>query len=66
MLDSLNHLVRLVEKHRGHRQAEGLGGLEVDEQLKRRRLLHGQLGGVVALQDFPDIAPGAPPDLDGV
>src|SRR5438445_586450 len=37
----LEHLVRLEEDGWGNRQAEGLGGLEVDDQLELRGLLHG-------------------------
>jgi hypothetical protein len=38
--NSSNHLVGLEKEGRGDRQAEGLGGLEVDHQLKLHRLLH--------------------------
>src|SRR5437879_6111943 len=37
----LDHLVRLEKEHRGDGEAERLGGLEVDDQLELRGLLHG-------------------------
>jgi hypothetical protein len=40
-----DHLVGLEEERRGNGAAEGLGGLEVDDQLERRGLLHRQVGG---------------------
>ena len=36
---SLDDLIRPLEERRRDRQAEGLGGLEVDDQLELRRLL---------------------------
>jgi hypothetical protein len=36
---------------RRDRQAESLGGLEVDDQLKRARLLYGQVGKLGAVED---------------
>src|SRR5262249_52628836 len=38
-----DHLVRLEEERRGNREAERFGGLEVDDQLELRGLLHGQV-----------------------
>jgi hypothetical protein len=35
----LNHLIRPLQERRRDRQAEGLGGLEVDDELQLRRLL---------------------------
>jgi len=37
---SLDHLIRPLQERRRDRQAEGLGGLEVDDQFKGCRLLH--------------------------
>ena len=42
--DSLYDLIRPRQQRRRDRQAEGLGGLEVDDQLEFRRLLDGKLG----------------------
>src|SRR5215471_6093870 len=54
-----DHLVRLEEERRGYRQSEVLGGLEVDDQLELRGLLHGEVGGLGPLQDFIDIGGSA-------
>jgi hypothetical protein len=37
----LDHLIGAQQQRLWDRQAEGLGGLEVDDQLELRRLLHG-------------------------
>src|SRR5262245_1836214 len=49
---SLDHLICPLQKRLGDRQPKGLGGLEVDDQLARRRLLDGQVGGLSALEDL--------------
>ena len=41
-----------------HGEAEGLGGLEVDHQLKYGRLLDRQIGGLGTLQDLPGVNSG--------
>src|SRR5262245_1630153 len=48
-----DHLVRLEEKGRGDRETQGLGGLEVDDQLELRGLLHGE---VCRLGTFEDLS----------
>src|SRR5712692_5833517 len=60
---SLNYLVRPPQQRRRDRQAEGLGGLAVDDQLELRRLLDGQVGGLSAAQDLVHIGGGAPPQI---
>src|SRR5215211_6858674 len=55
---SLDHLVRLEEKARRNREAEGLGSLEVDDQLELHRLLHGEVPRVSPLQDLVHIGSG--------
>ena len=42
---SLDHLVRPQQQRRRDRQAERLGGLEVDDQLELGGLLDGEVGG---------------------
>ncbi len=46
------HLVRPHEEHRRERQAERLGGLEVDDQGYLIGPLDGQVGGLGALQNL--------------
>ncbi len=52
----LDHLVRPDQQRLRNRQAEGLRGLEVDDQLERRRLLHGDITGLRALYDASNVA----------
>jgi len=56
---SADHLVRLEEDDRGDGEPEGLGGLEVDDQLKFRGLLHREVSRFGAFQDLIDIRGGA-------
>jgi len=46
---SLDHLVRPLQERRRDRQAEGLGGLEVDDEVEPIELLNRQISGVAAL-----------------
>ena len=48
----LDHLIRPLQERRRDRQTEGLGGLEVDDQLERRRLLHWEVGGLGAAENL--------------
>jgi hypothetical protein len=48
--DLLDHLVGPAEHREWHADAECLGCLEIDDQLNLCRLLHGQVGGLVAFQ----------------
>ena len=58
-----DHFVGLEEEGWGNGEAEGLGGLEVDHQLKCRGLLDGEVGGFGALQDLVHIDCCAPMDV---
>src|ERR1700726_2172893 len=44
-LGKLPHLIRPLQERLWDRQAEGLSGLEVDDQLEVRRSLDGEIGG---------------------
>jgi hypothetical protein len=56
---SADDLVGLEEERRGDRQAEGLSGREVDDQIKPHDLIDGQVARLGPLQDFVHIG-GAP------
>ena len=56
----LDHLIRPQQQRRRDRQAERLGGLEVDDQLELGRLLDGEVGGLRALEDLVHEVGGAP------
>ena len=55
-----DHLGRLEEKHRGDGKAEGLGGLEVDDQLEFYRLLHREISRLGAFEDFVHVGGRTP------
>src|SRR5262249_48298773 len=52
---SLDHLIRPRQQRRGDRQAERLGGLEVDDQLELGRLLDWEIGRLRTLANPGDI-----------
>src|SRR5215472_10022034 len=54
----LDHLIGPDEQQLWHSQAERLGGLQIDDQLERCRLLEWQLGGVFAFQNPIDVISG--------
>src|SRR5437763_599070 len=56
---SANHLICLEEDGWGNGEAEGLGCLEVDDQLELHRLLHRQVGGFRPLEDAIHVVGGA-------
>src|SRR5437870_7444047 len=53
---SFNHLVRAQQYRLRDRNAERLGGLEVDHELELGRLFHRKLAGLRALEDLVDEA----------
>ena len=50
-----------VKLGRRNRQADLLGGLQVDHQLELHRLLHGKIGRLSPVQDLVNIASGVSP-----
>src|SRR5712692_8834224 len=55
----MDHLVRPHQERRRDRQPEGLGGLEIDDQVELGRALDWQLTGFGALEDRSHVASGA-------
>jgi hypothetical protein len=59
----LDHLVGAQQNRLRHRQAKGLGGLEVDGYLKFCRKLHWEIAWLLAAQDAIGISGGATPSV---
>src|SRR5215510_438210 len=57
---SFDDVVRLQDERRGNGQAYGLGGLAIDNQLERRRLLDRKITRLRALQDLVNVSGGTP------
>src|SRR5262249_54873300 len=53
-----DQLVGAAAQRERHSQAERLGGLQVDDQLDLRGLLHRQVGGLLALEDATGVDAG--------
>jgi hypothetical protein len=60
----MDYLIRQDKEGRRNRDPEGLGSLEVEDQLKPHGLLHGQVGGLGSLLDLVHIGGGAPKQVD--
>src|SRR5262249_61024759 len=58
-------LIRPQQQRLRDREAERLRGLEINHQLKLRRLLHWQVTGLRALQDAVDVIRAAPERVSG-
>src|SRR5262249_36230969 len=59
----LYHLIRPQQQRRRDGEAEGLSGLEVDDELEFRRLLDGQVGGFGTLENLVNVRRGSPPQI---
>src|SRR6267142_5587319 len=56
--DLFDHVIRPLQERRWDREAEGLPGLEVDDEFELRRLLDGEIGGLGSLEDLVHIRRG--------
>jgi hypothetical protein len=63
---SSDHLIRSHQHVGRDRDANLLSGLEIDDQLELRRLLHGQIGRLRALQEYVDVCSSAPPQVNEI
>ena len=59
-LPSFDHLIGSGEQRGRDREADGLGGLEIDDQFESSGLRDRQVGGFRSLEDFPRINAGLP------
>src|SRR4051812_24474689 len=60
---SFNHLIRPSEQREREGEAKRLGGVHVDHQFDPRRLLHRQVGRLLALEDATGVDTEYPIDL---
>src|SRR5207302_9257716 len=60
---SFDDLVRADEDRWRHSEAECLGGLEIDDQLERGRLLDRQIGRLGAVQDLSGVNSSLAPSI---
>ena len=51
----LNHLIRAQQHRLRDREAEFLGGIEMDDKVELCRLLNGEIGGFRTLEDLVDV-----------
>src|SRR5262249_28637039 len=61
-----DYLVGTVEQRRWDREAERLGGFEIDHQLVFRRSLHGKISRFFALKDAINVRCASPVQVQGV
>src|SRR5258708_31894537 len=66
LLRSLDHPIRPLQERRRDRQAERLGGLEVDHQFELGRLLDGEVNWFRALEDLIHEGGRAPKQVSNV
>src|SRR5262245_7192530 len=58
-MDLLDYLIRPLQERRRDREAEGFGGLEVDDQIELRDLLEGKISRLCTLQDLINVVSSA-------
>src|SRR5262245_12730817 len=63
---SFDYLVRAGEKRRRQVEPEGLGGLEIDDELELGRRLHRKIGRLGAFENAVDIRRAAPKEVGRV
>src|SRR5262245_51442455 len=61
---SFDHLIRPRQQRRRDREAEGLGGLDVDDELELGGLLDWEIGGSRAPEDLIDVSCGTPSQVE--
>src|SRR5262245_2027050 len=66
LMPSLDDLIRPGQERRWDRQTEGLGGLEVDDELELGRLLDGEVARLSTFEDLVDVASGAPKQIGDI
>src|SRR5438046_2762418 len=62
----LDHLIRQDEERRGERDPEGVGRLQVEDQLELGGLLHRQVRRFGTLEDFVHVVSDVPPRIYSV
>src|SRR4051812_49063575 len=63
---SFDHLIRSRQQGRRHGEAEGAGGLHIDDEFVFRGLLHRQVTGLLCIHDPYDILGTSPKHVSGV
>src|SRR5581483_2712992 len=65
-IESLDHPIRALQHADGNREIDLLRRFQIDDKLEFRRLLHGKIGGLGALENLVDVMRGALVEVDVV